>query len=225
MRPHASKTPGKGPNRCGTSDRTQKGKTGGETKHTDLFPLQRVFSCYHIMLAHRCGETRRNGGGEGLQPFIYNDKLHTFMYKKKIPKKATIKIQQLQEQRRDSGNASLTVSSKKACREGFSTWTRRRRPHQCLREKAEKQDVKRRCDVIVHAHSRTHTHTSCTWCTSCRQYTSCVALFQQPLQLGFTTSECSFFLLFSDSLSLFFFPSSRCGRCPSNLHGVQASYL
>lgn len=159
MRPHASKTPGKGPNRCGTSDRTQKGKTGGETKHTDLFPLQRVFSCYHKMLAHRCGETRRNGGGEGLQPFIYNDKLHTFMYKNKIPKKATIKIQQLQEQRRDSGNASLTVSSKKACREGFSTWTRRRRPHQCLREKAEKQDVKCRCDVIVHAHSRAHTHT------------------------------------------------------------------
>lgn len=126
------------------------------------------------------------------------------MYKKKIPKKATIKIQQLQEQRRDSGNASLTVSSKKACQEGFSTWTRRWRPHQCLREKAEKQAVKRRRDDIVHAHSRTHTR------TSCQQYTGCVALFQQPLQLGFTTSECSF-LLFFGLLSLFFFPSSRFG--------------
>lgn len=71
-------------------------------------------------------------------------------------------------------------------------------------EKRQKRVVKCRRDVIVHARTHTHTHTHKHPVHRAR-LVGCVARFQQPLQqLGFTTSECSFFLLLSSNSCHFF---------------------
>lgn len=200
----ASKTPGKGSDDVALPTE-EKGKTSG--KHMDLFPLQWVFSRYHIMLAHSYKGTRRNGGGgEGLRPLIYNDKLCTpLCTKKKFPKKATIKIQQLQEQQPDSG---LWQSlPRRRAGEGF-TWTHRRL-HQCLQKKAETG-----CEAQAWCH-RTRAHT-----LYMAHVLAVLLIFNSPCS-SWGSQQASVLFFFFRTL----FPFSWCGCCPSNLHGVQVSYL